>query len=73
MTETNVAEVVLLDESNYEKTLRLDNPKNNLTLAEVRAAFATAINEKWLLGRSGAPVTSVPRVNIVQTIKTSLE
>lgn len=72
MTTTTVAEVVLLDDSNYEKTLRLDNPKDNLTLAEVRAAFATPISEKWFYGRSSL-VVSVARVNIVTTTKTSLE
>lgn len=73
MTETKVAEIVLLDEGNYEKTLRIDNPKDNLTLAGVRSVFQSAITEGWLLGRSGARVISVPRVNIVETTKTALE
>lgn len=73
MTTTKVAEIVLLDAANYEKTLRIDNPQDNLTLAGVRAVFATAISEGWLLGRSGDAIISVPRVNIVETTRTSLE
>lgn len=73
MTETTVADVVLLDESNYEKTLHLDNPRSELTLTQVRTAFATAISEQWLLGKSGAPIISVPRVTITTTRKVTLE
>lgn len=73
MTTTKVAEIVLLDSANYEKTLRLDNPKDNITLAGVRTAFQSAITEGWLLGRNGDAIISVPRVNIVETTKTSLE
>lgn len=72
MTETNVVEITLVDESNYEKTLRLDNPRQNLTLSTIRTAFSTPINEGWLLGRSGAPVASVARAAFVVTQKTNI-
>lgn len=70
MSETQVVEIVLLDDANYEKTLRIDNPKSSLTLSTIRAAFQSAISEGWLLGKSGAAVTSIPRATITQTIKT---
>lgn len=73
MTETNVLEIVLVDDSNYEKTLRLDNPVDNVTLAVIRQKFATAISEGWLLGKSGTPVILVARASKVVTQKTSVE
>lgn len=72
MTETQVVEVVLVDSANYEKTLKLDNPQQNLTLSQIRTAFSTPISEGWLLGKSGAPISSVARANIVETRKTSV-
>lgn len=73
MTETKTVEITVVDEGNYEKTFRLDDPKSNLTLATIRAAFQTAINEGWLLGTSGAPVISVARATQVITSKTKVE
>ena len=73
MTETNVVEIVLVDSANYEKSLRIDNPQENLTLSTIRQKFTTVISEGWLLGKSGEPVTSVARANLIVTRKTSVE
>ena len=71
--DSSVVEVVLVDSGNYEKTLRLDNPKESLTLTQIRTAFATPISEGWLVGKNGTyPVTSVARATVVVTTKTSL-
>lgn len=71
MTETKILEVVLIDTANYEKTLRLDNPVDNVTLAQVRNAFSTAISEGWLFGKGGF-VASVARASIIETTKTTV-
>lgn len=72
MTETNVVEIILVDASNYEKSLRIDNPQEDLTLATIRQKFATVISEGWLLGKGGTPITSVARANMIVTRKTSV-
>lgn len=68
MTETNVVEITVVDAENYERTFKLDNPKSNLTLAQIRTAFATAINEGWWVSASGVQITSIARA--VSTVTT---
>ncbi len=72
MTETNVVEITVLDSENYERTFRIDNPKSNLTLAQVQAAFATPISEQWLFSSNGSRIVSVPRAVVSVTTKTKL-
>lgn len=73
MTETNVVEITIVDDSNYEKNYRLDNPKDDITLSKIRSAFATPIQEGWLLGKSGGPVVAIARAQLIVTTKTAVE
>lgn len=72
MTETNVVEITVLDSDNYERTYRIDNPRDNLTLAQIQSAFATPISEQWLFASTGSRVVSVARAIVSVTTKTKL-
>lgn len=70
-TETNVVQVTLLDSAGYVRSLNLDNPKNNLTLNEIKDAFQIPIVNGWLMGKNG-PVIEVQKANYSQSIKTPI-
>lgn len=72
-TQTNTLEVVL-SEPTYgsELTVRIPNPMNSLTLAQVRTAFAKAFvtgdYSYALFESNGNPLTAVKSARKVETI-----
>lgn len=72
-TQSNVLEVVL-SEPTYgsEMTVRVPNPMNSLTLAQVRAAFSKAFvtgdYSYGLFQNNGTPMTAVKSARKVETI-----
>lgn len=76
MTETNVVLVTLLDYGGYAITLRLDNPKQNLSLATIRTQLAgllSAQNESYgFHSRYGFSYNSVRDAAYQVTTKTTI-
>lgn len=67
---TTTLDITLLDSDNYEMTLKIDNPREDISSkADVKTALDTVISQGWWLGRSGMPITSVGRVTKVATTK----
>lgn len=73
MTETKTVDVTLVDSANYETTLKIDNPKDDLTMTQIRAAFQGMISAGYLLSRYGYAQATVARASLVVTTKTSIE
>lgn len=72
MTETKTVDVVVVDDANYETTFKINNPKNNITLQEIREVFAPMIANGYLKSRYGNGVASVARANITTISKTTV-
>lgn len=70
---TKVIQIQVLDEDGKTKTYNFENPKENLTLDQVRETFATAINGRWLLSNSSNPIISVKSANYSTAVKTYLD
>lgn len=71
-TETKVAQVTLKDSSERNTTINIDNPKDDLSLNQIKAAFAPAINGGWLLANNGSQITEVVEAKYNQVIKTQI-
>lgn len=71
-TETKVAQVTLRDQDDRNRTISIDNPKDDLSLNQIKAAFAPAINGGWLLASNGSPITEVVEAKYNQVIKTQI-
>lgn len=71
-TETKVAQVTLKDSSERNVTINIDNPKDNLSLNQIKAAFAPAISGGWLLANNGSQITEVVEAKYSQVIKTQI-
>lgn len=71
-TETKVAQVTLKDQDDRNRTINIDNPKDDLSLNQIKAAFAPAINGGWLLASNGSPITEVVEAKYNQVIKTQI-
>ena len=71
-TETKVAQVTLKSENDRSRNVNIDRPKDNLTLNQIKAAFAPAINGGWLLDNYGDTITSVAEAKYNQVIKTQI-
>lgn len=76
MTETNIALVTLLDYGGYAISLRLDNPMQNLTLAQIReqlAGLLSAQNETYgFHSRYGYSYSSVREASYQVTTKRTI-
>ncbi len=62
-TTTSVVQVTVNDESGKTKTFNIDNPKQNLSLNEIRQALEPAFNGRWWLGNGGAVITTLKSAN----------
>lgn len=71
-TETKVAQVTLKDAEERNRTINIDNPKDNLSLNQIKAAFQPAIAGGWLLSSSGSAITEVVEAKYNQVIKTQI-
>lgn len=71
-TETTVAQVTLKDSSERNITISIDNPKDDLSLNQIKAAFAPAISGGWLLANNGSAITEVVEAKYSQVIKTQI-
>lgn len=66
-------DVQLLNAERKATTIKLDNPKDGLTKAQVVAAYQPAITNGWLLDREGERVMYIGDVIVNTSIKVSLE
>lgn len=73
ITEVTTVDIKAYDADNNLTTYKIDNPKNNLTKAQVLAAFAPAIEQGFILVNSGAPLARIGDVIRNQSIKTDIE
>ena len=71
-TETKVAQVTLKSQMDRSKTVNIDRPKDDLTLNQIKTAFAPAIQGGWLLDNYGDTIVSVAEAKYNQVIKTSI-
>jgi len=58
---------VQIDSPDYKKTLTFDDPKENLGLSDVRTAFATLLDNGWLIDQNGNDYSSVSSASYVVT------
>lgn len=74
-TQTTVTtlDIQLLDESREGTvTIKLDNPKSNVTREQVSTAMQPAFTNQWFLVTTGKPAMYLGDVTINQSIKTKL-
>lgn len=74
-TQTTVItlDIQLLDaERKGATTIKLDNPRNNVTREMVSSAFQTALANEWFLTNGGLPVMYLGDITVNQSIKTKL-
>ena len=71
MAVTQTLRMVFLNQGNNNVTLSLDNPRNNLTAAEVQAAMDTII-AKNIFTSSGGDLVSKVSAKIIDTTTTEL-
>lgn len=71
MAVTQTLRMVFLNQGNNNVTLSLDNPRNNLTAAEVQAAMDTII-AKNIFTSSGGDLVSKVSARIIDTTTTEL-
>jgi len=66
-------DIQLLDANHSNaKTVKLDNPMDNITREQVSAAFITPLTEGWFLAGNGATAMYIGDIVINQSIKTTL-
>lgn len=72
-TTVTTVDIQLLDaERSGATTVKLDNPKNNLTREQISAAMQPALSAGWFLTNKGAVVMYIGDTTINQSIKTKL-
>ena len=64
---TVILEVTTVDDQNNETIFKLEDPKDNLTLASVRSAYADIIAAGYLYSKQGYEVKAVARAARVET------
>lgn len=74
MATSKVLEIELLNANGgTDATFKLDNPNSDVTKAQVVTAFNDFLEANYLIGNSGAALTSVGTVTLVTTDKVVLE
>lgn len=72
-TTVTTVDIQLLDaERSGATTVKLDNPKNNLTREQISAAMQPALSNGWFLTNKGNVVMYIGDTTINQSIKTKL-
>ena len=66
-------EIQLIDDDAKSTTIKLDNPKTNITKNEIITVFATAISNNWLLSNYGNPIKGIGQVQLTTSEKILLE
>lgn len=65
--ESSTVNITLVDAEYQETVFKIDEPRENLTLAECKNAFSTAIAQELLYTRDGVLFTDVSKASIVTT------
>ena len=66
-------DIQLIDDDAKSTTVKLDNPKDNITKNEIVQVFTTAINNNWLLSNYGSAIKGVGQVQLTTSEKVLLE
>lgn len=69
---SNVVQITVTDEGGYTKSFNIDEPKDNLSLIQIKNALAPAFSGRWWLGKYNSPITSLKSAQYTQTIKTQI-
>lgn len=73
ITNVKTVDIQLLDaDRSNATTIKLDNPKNNLTREQVSAAMQPALSAGWFLTNKGSVAMYLGDITINQSIKTKL-
>ncbi len=73
VTNVKTVDIQMLDANRANATtIKLDNPKENLTREQVSAAMQTAFANGWFLCNNGSPAMYLGDVTINESIKTKL-
>lgn len=73
VTNVKTVDIQMLDANRSNATtIKLDNPKNNLTREQVSAVFQTPFANSWFLTTKGGVATYLGDVTINESIKTKL-
>jgi len=70
---TSTLDITLVDDSMYEYVYKINNPKDGVTLSEVRAAYTDVITAGLLYSKNASPITAVARAATVQIRTTTTE
>lgn len=70
--ETKTVDVVLVDSSNYEVTLKLNNPVDEISLSDIKSAFQNLFNIGNVKSRYGNLYTGVARATVTTITKVVL-
>lgn len=70
---TSTLDITLVDDSMYEYVYKINNPKDGVTLSEVRTAYTDVITAGLLYSKNASPITAVARAATVQIRTTTTE
>lgn len=73
ITQNNVVQVTMTDAGGNKQSFNIDNPKDNLTLAQIRTALNAAISSGYWYSNKSEPFTAVNSATITQTKKIKLD
>ena len=73
MSTIKNVEIQLIDNDARTTTIKLDNPKTNITKPEIITVFSTAISNNWLLSNYGNPIQGIGQVQLTTSEKILLE
>lgn len=75
ITNTSTVDITVIDSANYEYVYKINNPKEELTMTEIRNAYNNVIENGLLYSKNDYPITTVARATTVatQVTKTDIE
>lgn len=71
--ESSTLDITVMDDQMYEYVYKINNPKENLTLAEVREVYAPVITANLLYSKNGNLVNAVARAKTTNIVTTTTD
>lgn len=72
-TTTNVIQITMIDTAGQTQNFNIDNPKEGLTMGEIRNSLANVLSQGIWYSSKGSPFATVQKATITTQTKTQLE
>lgn len=73
ITEKNVIQITVQDTDNNKQSFNMENPKSELTIAQVREIFEPLISTGKWYSRQGNPINYIEQATLTKTKKITLD